>query len=250
MRSTALLLLTTQLLNQALVDRCLVRMQAFTSLAAQALQAELPGHDLLNAFSIFNCHGRSARLGGGGDLRGSAEAEAEADKLKSMERLVQVFGLQIEDLFNEHLDHEPIALHAAKSQNLSNFDAWKTAVLRTRSRRSTQQRHPSDSLLKVLIRYGAFTGATTSGVEQCFSRIDKHISSRKRGMSWEHELDEVKLILDHDSSQEGAICEAARRVWLLHFPAPRARGSAAVARIDKGCKRKIQNEEAPDQGCK
>ena len=207
---------------QGLIESCMVRMQAFTSLAAKALAAELPGHDLLNAFSLFNCHGRSARL------RDDDVAAFEANKIKSAERLAKVFKVEVENLYNEHLDHEGIALYGARSRNLSNFEAWKSAVLRTRSRRSTREAHPSDSLLRVLIRYGAFTGATTSGVEQSFSRLEKHISSNKRCMKWERELDEAKLVLDHDSAQEGPICQAARQIWLQYSPQPRTTSSKAL----------------------
>ncbi len=87
------------------------------------------------------------------------------------------------------------------------------------------------------IRYGAFTGATTSGVEQSFSRLEKHISSNKRCMKWERELDEAKLVLDHDSAQEGPICQAARQIWLQYFPQPRTT-SSTTKRLDKGVKRK------------
>lgn len=220
---------------QDLIKSCLVRMQAFTSLAVKALAAELPGHDLLNAFCLFDCHGRSARF------RGDEAARLETN-IRSAERLAQVFNLEVDGLYNEHLDHEGIALHGHRSRNLSNFEAWKSAVLRTRARRSTKENHPSDNLLRVLIRYGAFSGATTSGVEQSFSRLEKHFPANKRKISWEHELDEAKLVLDHDSSQEELICKAAKLIWLQYFPPPRS--IPAGARFDKGCKRKQRHDQA------
>lgn len=208
-------------------------MQAFTSLAVKALAAELPGHDLLNAFCIFDCHGRSARF------RGDEDARVDAN-IKAAERLAQVFNVEVDGLYNEHLDHEGIALHGHRSRNLSNFEAWKSAILRTRARGSTKKNHPSDNLLRVLIRYGAFNGATTSGVEQSFSRLEKHFPANKRKISWEHELDEAKLVLDHDSSQEEIICKAAKQIWLQYFPP--LRSIPTEARFDKGYKRKRSDQ--------
>ncbi|CAE7657751.1 unnamed protein product [Symbiodinium sp. CCMP2592] len=121
---------------------------------------------------------------------------------------------------------------------LSNVDAWSRAVHRTATRqRQVRENYPSGVLRVVLARYAAWTGATTSGVEQFFAKMADHVPSDRNHLTDAHLFTEAKLLSDfrdRDTCQE-TVCELASEIWKLTSGPPRA---SAKDRIDAGVPRK------------
>ena len=213
-----------------IIATCRVRMQSFVALAVQTLRAEFPCFELLSSFGIFNVAPSQKTVCNQSDER----------TCTSIQRLAQVFSCDSEALMSEFLDHQPIARHAA-TQGHDNFNAWKFAVLKTRSRASSRSNHPSDALHVILVCYGAFNGCTTSGVEQMFSQIAQHVPPERNHMTHQNERAEVKLISDWDRAHPEPLLIKTQEVWSSVFGVARA---SAVDRLDKGVPRPRGEQEA------
>ena len=217
-----------QKVTDAAKERALDHLRLYTRLAIKTLQAEFPAFSLLACFRMFNV-GPATR----------AQAAEDARQLTDgAERLSQVLGFGVAAFVDEYQLHEPIARHEARQGRLSNVDAWSRAVHRTATRqRQVRQNYPSGVLRVVLARYAAWTGATTSGVEQFFSKMADHVPSDRNHLTDAHLLTEAKLLSDFrdkDTCQE-TVCELASEIWKLTSGPPRA---SAKDRIDAGVPRK------------
>ena len=106
----------------------------------------------------------------------------------------------------------PIALQDFVKGGLSNLDAWKQAIARVPG--------SLDTLRRVLIAFASY-GASSSGVEQNFSKALRAISPQQKSGSEELENDLLKVILDRDEKDERQVVANAKEVWAAHYGAPR-----------------------------
>ena len=210
-------------MTPAIQARCIQALQLYTRLAVETLEAEFPSFELLACFHILN-------------VAPNVDVRSEFQEFSSaLGRLAQVLELDEEELAEELQVHEAIARHEA-SQGRSTFDAWKQAVLRTSAcQRSVREHFPCNNLWKLLTRYGAWSGASTSGIEQLFSRVCDHVPADRACLTEEHLFYEVKVLADVTKANQKDICELAQMCWALISDAPR---KSSTSRIDKGVPRK------------
>ena len=212
-------------LTAAIKQRCMESMLIYMRLAIETLEAEFPSFELLSCFHVLN-------------VSPNVDVRAEFEEFSSaLRRLSQVLELDEEQLAFEMGAHEAIARHEA-SQGRSTFDSWKQAVLRTsRSQRAVREHFPCDNLWELLTRYGAWSGASTSGIEQLFSRVCDHVPPDRACLTEEHLFYEVKVLADVSQANQKDVCELAQMCWALISEAPR---QSCNSRIDKGVPRKRQ----------
>lgn len=155
---------------------------------------------------------------------GNADEEREAVTQK-IQKLSQLLGLNEETLQDQFFDHFPIAQHEFDQNNCTAFVAWRAAVDRVRKGGVVAKKlkaHPVDSLVRVLLRAGAW-GVSTSGVEQQFSAIRAVMTSDRSKLGDDHYTDEVFIISTRGQStaDDKELVEIAARVWVQVFGAPR-----------------------------
>ena len=116
---------------------------------------------------------------------------------------------------------------------MSNMDAWAAAVQRVSSRASLRQSYPVDALHKALQDYFVFT-ASSSGVEQSFTKAQWAFTDRQGSALAETELTILKLVLDSNRDEDRSTCKVARKIFGRLFGMERERKQP---RIDQGCPR-------------
>ncbi|CAE6968488.1 unnamed protein product [Symbiodinium sp. CCMP2456] len=211
-------------------NNCLRELRAYVVLAAETLRTEFPDYEVLSALQIF-------RLGDG-----NPAALVEAATSKTMRRLSEAVGVELQSLLDEMLDHYPIARQLQVSRKLDNLQAWTAAVLRTQARPSLRSQHPCSNLKAALFRYGAFQGAGTGGIEQHFSRVLKSTGSARGHMGHQLRFDEAKILADGHQDEQELVFQLAQAHWLtLQGP---ARRSPTEPRLDKGIKKRPANEDS------
>ena len=209
---------------------CLHRMQAWTKLAAAALQAEFPACEVGQSFKVFN-------------LRQGTTASARDD----IRRIAGVYGLNAALLEQQWSDIFPRAqLHFKPEDNnllcgqkrARNQDAWQVALQEVSATQRRQQNHPSQELRKALVQYFAF-GGSSSGVEQAFGKSTWAFHTRRwKAMPCCEEMI-VKIALDSGNYNEEVLLKRARQCWFQCYGRPRASGSERPCpRIDKGLTKK------------
>ena len=210
----------------ALLQRCCEIMQTYVVLAVQTMHAEFPDFDLMQAFGIFNL--RPVRKGDNLD-----HVVWTDRKQKDLERLSAYAGQDPARVRSQFCDLEPAARYEQSQTGCSSFEAWKVVALRFQSgRKALRQRHPTDAIVPVLIKYGAHSGATTSGVEQSFSLLQRYQPAERKHMLDGTALDEACLmLLPNDTVLHAQLCDRAVQIWADHLGAPRER---CKARVDKG----------------
>ena len=82
--------------------------------------------------------------------------------------------------------------------------------------------------------FAAWNGLTSSGVEQSFSKLQRHVTPERDHMLLETMLDEAMLQLNQDLFSDLEVTQKAQKVWLKYFNPPRTRKES---RIDSGCTR-------------
>ena len=205
----------------AMVSECLAVMQTYVALCAKTMAAEFPKFDLLTSFEAFDVS--KARRSKGEDTVDMVEV--------SVTRLAQVFSVNKEKLKAQFYDVRPYAMHQAACHGTSSFDSWRAAFEKINMRPSTRAAHPTDTLLPILVRYGAFNGCTTSGVEQLFSRMAACQTSERLSLSFETLLAETKIVADYERCGADTVCKLAASYWAKHFEPPRR---SATERLDTG----------------
>ena len=136
-----------------ILDKAIDRMRCWVVLAKATLSAEFPNFEFCNALSAFNLTK---------DLK-------PANIREQLDRIAQPIGLDLEQFFSEFTDIQPRAFRIHKAEQLDNKDAWREAVSRITKTAIGRSTHPTDTLRTALIFYFAY-GASTSGVEQSFSK--------------------------------------------------------------------------------
>ena len=216
-------------ITPALLQRCCEIMQTYVVLALQTMHAEFPDYDLMQAFGVFNL--RPACRGDNLDHVVWTER-----KQKDLDRLSMYAGQDPGRVRAQFCDLEPAARYEQAQTGCSSFEAWKTVALRFQcGKKSVCQRHPVDALFPVLIKYGAYSGATTSGVEQSFSVLQRFQPAERKHMLDATALDEACLmLLPDDPVLRARLCDRAVQIWADHLGAPRERSKV---RVDKGIRR-------------
>eukprot|EP00969_Alexandrium_andersonii_P171917 7598872-Alexandrium_andersonii.AAC.1 len=116
--------------------------------------------------------------------------------------------------------------------------AWAEAVATTQGRKGQRTAHSADALVPVLLRYVAFRGATTSGVEQSFSTQSQLLRPCRANHCTEWlENDEFKIAADLSKDQYDNTIQAAQSIWRKYFGKPRTT-KREKRRFDVGKKRK------------
>ncbi|CAE7323992.1 unnamed protein product [Symbiodinium sp. CCMP2592] len=212
----------------AILVSCCDVFKAYVSLAVQTMQQEFPLHDLLSSLAIFDIRPRRNSGAGMDDLVWTERRKA------NLARLAQACNVSPDSLLSQYIDLEPVArFHIASAEGTS-FDAWRTALLRCRQgRRELKARHPVDAIWPALILYGAFSGLSTSGVEQGFALLDRFQPAERRHMLESTCEDEAYLLLQGDIPEKSC-CERAQKIWMESFAAPR---QSSNKRFDKGVPR-------------
>ena len=126
-----------------------------------------------------------------------------------------------------------ILLECAAERN-ANRAAWTNAIRALESHHATARSHPTGTLKKAVAHYLAFV-ASTSGVEQAFSKAAWLAHQRRAKASPETEESLLKLGLNLANHDPTELVKMARRVWICCFGAARARSERT--RVDKGIKR-------------
>ena len=213
-----------------LLDKILQRMAAWLQLACQTVRAEFPSYELLSSFMIF-------------DVEAPEDEEWRFSKQSACQRLAKVFKVDDQGLMDEISNLQPIAtqLFISSGKKISSFEAWRDAVRRTRSRKAIAERFPVENLWPVLVRLGAFHGATTSGVEQGLSKLQCNLSP-DRCLTL-HYLQEVKIICDLPNYEVDWLAEQSRVQWAKWYSAPRK--FATVPRLHKGLPQKRKADKGP-----
>ena len=207
------------------VEAALQSLQAFVRVALETLQAEFPPFELLGSFMVFNVQSGRDKL------------ETEDLQTQAAERLCQVLGFGFEEFLGEFAAHQPVAFYEARSGK-DNFDAWKSAVLKSRaSQKPVREHYPSEILTEVLARYGAWQSASTSGIERLFSMSTDHVPSDRQLLKEEHYFAEIKVRADLALHNKEDVAEIAQQLWMLHSGPPR---KSCFQRLDEGCRRERQ----------
>lgn len=137
------------------IAACLGRMAHWVTLCEATIRAEFPHFETQQAFSIFNVK----------DVEGNPPDRVL--RTNCLSRLLRAFQEPDNDVAGEEFQRVwHVARRICVDEGLSSVDSWRKAFqdlsrLRTGPRR--------DVLLPVLVRFWA-AGASTSGVEQSFSR--------------------------------------------------------------------------------
>ena len=185
------------------------------------------------AFEVFN-------LGGC-----SVDAEGK------LARIAQACDLEEAALISEWKDVYPRAqrlLKANASPQDKNKHAWALAMARLSDHHHGRARHPVQVLREALLQYHAF-GASSSGVEQSFSRAAWAFGNRNGCARPSTEEFSVKALLDLPKVQDTkSLFRLARVVWVCYFGEAR---QVCRERIDKGMPRNNQiagQDEATEAG--
>ena len=213
--------------SAAALSTCLANMRLYVNLAVEVVHSEFPQFELLQAFCLFDVqHAQQERL-----------HQDDAMTSEHAARLCQVFGVDLETFQQQFYDHLPIAINEARCHKLSNPDAWKAAIRKTSSRRSDAKAHPSDELAAIAMRYVAYQGCCSSGVEQAFSKLQNQIAPARDHMTSENYLMEAKVVVDHDvcAAERQEVFGVAQEWWRRFFGRPR---TSCLDRLDAGVPRK------------
>lgn len=210
-----------QKVTPSLVAECIGIMKLYVSLAVEVVRCEFPQFEILGAFRIF-------------DLQQSSTPDP-AEVKKHAERLCQVFEVHTPSFLQEFWDHKFIAMNESKAHGLTNVDAWVSSVRKTNSRPSLKCNHPSDALRAILMRFVAYHGCCTSGVEQSFSKLQNQFPPARDHMIMQNYLAEAKVVIDFNEYDKASMGKMAQQCWAKTFGTPRA---SCKSRLDTGMPKK------------
>ncbi len=212
--------------SEAVKQRCVQRMVAWTHLAVAVVRAEFPDFEVVMSFDAFS-------------LNEGRRCSDDVDNA-SVRRLAKAFGVSAEALAAQLRDHRRMAIAGFK-QGAGTFAAWKQAVQRTQSRASLKQLHPVDALLPVLIRYGTFKGST-SGVEQVNGACRRLLCHRTHAED-SVQCRIVKVAVSKGVPDSDVIVGVAQEKWAKYFGLARQpRGR----RLDLGKPRRSATGRQPE----
>ena len=202
----------------ATIESCSARMRCWNVLARATLAAEFPDFEFLTSLSVFNIKS--------GNCRGEAEGH--------LNRIACSLDLDAAKLIAQFNDIWPRIQHVAATEQLTNRDACQTVLGRIKDRQVVAQNHPTDTLGEALEAFVAY-GASTSGVEQSFSKGSWLFGNRQLKAHEDVEESIIKLGLDLPNNDLPYVVAIARRVWAHCFGMPRQQ--KRCSRIDAGVRR-------------
>ena len=167
----------------------------------------------------------------------NAKMAEEQTKLHSLrlKKLAQVFAVDVDALREEVELLRPIARTILLDTRCTNKDAWRDALRKAHRRVAKAGAGANfEALRAVLVRHACFC-ASTSGVEQTFSKFDRLFGNQRLASHNDTEVNIMKLIIDTpDAEESDIVVQRARETWARHFGLARHH---AEPRIDKGCER-------------
>ena len=205
--------------SEQTVNRCFERMCNWLQLCRHTIRAEVPGFEILQAFSAF-------------DLKPRHVTPCMHGSLDTLARVLQIPTAPLRAQFD---DFRPRArCHA--DNGLDNHAAWGKALEDARQYHRSREAHPSDKLVAALARYIAWN-PSTSGVERGFGKAYSTTSMSRGSVSEARTDDEAQLFFSDSLEADAALCRAARTAWANNFGAPR---QSPLVRLDTG-KRKAED---------
>lgn len=187
-------------LDETTAQRCFARMANFVSLVIASLQAEFPSYEVIQSFSLFGLDGECV------------PGQAALAQKEATQRLSMVFNVDAARLGQQIIDAKPHAKYLVKQRGCSAMEAWGE-VLRKLSDRRLRKTHPSSELVVVAHRYLAFSGCSTSGVEQNFSILRRIFPPQRGGLVPRLEAGELSLHIGIEENDFPIIIAAARKIW-------------------------------------
>jgi hypothetical protein len=125
--------------TEDLKRRCLNRMSLYVNLAIETLRSEFPDFDIIMCFSVFKLD--QQQFG-----RSSVKRE------ERLERLAQVFGLDLQQLTDQFFDLRPMALHEY-AKGCASAQAWVVTIQRLETKQAAVRRHhPTSEIRSVVMR--------------------------------------------------------------------------------------------------
>ena len=196
-------------------------MCGWVRLCKEILAAEFPQFELMQAFSCFRLTHMAERR----------TSDAESERLALQEKLTKlahILKLDVNCLSAEFYDHLPIAQYEFElgPAGTSSFAAWRAAVTKARGRNRKRLAHPSDTLVKVLVRMASW-GVSTSGVEQSFAALRAVVTAQRRGSLTEASMRDEAFILStkgQSPADDKLFAEGAAKIWTLLYGPPREAG--------------------------
>ncbi len=161
-----------------------------------------------------------------------------------IERLAHAYDLEPGELQAQFEDVYPIAagIYKSSSGSLGSRECWVQAFRRVCDRRVTHN-HPVAALRVVLMRYLMLSGATSSGVEQNFSKCEQLFDGRRSGCSLPIEDDELRIVLGSPDSITDALLKQAAGIYRKHYGAPRNTFTKLVKfKLKDRCPAKVSDE--------
>ena len=224
-------------MSQEIIDRCLGRMKSWYVLMRIVCRTEFPEYENLQAFSIFNLYAERK------DSRTTLHNKDSAQYKETVGRVARLADVDEEQLLHELGLHKPIAANICDQNGCTNKEAWRLCLSKTQTKASTRARYPAAALRPALIAYGNF-GASSSGVEQGFSKVNRMISKQQLG-SCRSILEKhlTKIILDRRPDETEQVVQHARQVWMNTYGEHRT--GPVAGRMDKGIKRKQTDSTTP-----
>lgn len=222
-------------LSEATIQRCFARMSNFVSLAISSLQAEFPSYEVIQSFSLFRLDGKCV------------PGPASSAQKQATQRLAKVFNVDHVGLEQQAIDARPHAMYLVKQRDCTAMEAWGE-VLRKLSDRRMRKTHPSEALSAVAYRYLAFSGCTTSGVEQNFSVLQRIFPKERNGLSSRLEAGELRLHVDITESEFPSVVDAARKIWGETYGESRRSPLSPKWRSGQGEELRCHQNVALDQG--
>ena len=133
-------------------------------------------------------------------------------------------------LQQEYSDVLPLAQHIARSDRVSNVDAWTRALKKLQtSQWQVRKSHPVGAILPVFNRYAAWQGCSTSGQERTHAKQQVLLSKQRRSMGNLRERDSTKLYTDMEGKGLPAIIAIARKTGQGRAGCPDSHPSRGLA---------------------
>ena len=187
--------------GRAALDDAFQHMRVWVHLAKQVLAAEFPEFDLINSFSVFG-------------LREDAPPSYVDVRLRRLAKTFRVPGFPTE--FRTHW-HDARRAHQQAGLRKPCAQPWFAALA------ANPAQLPADALRTILLRYACFA-ASTSKVEQSFSKIANALGAVRLNAEAESEERSIALLL-FDAAALGCgeedLFEKAAAVWAVAFPGAR-----------------------------
>jgi hypothetical protein len=185
--------------TEAIKSRCLCRMQNWVVIAVQVVNAEFPEWEVLMLFRVMDL---SHELQAPAALDQRQRTSNQANRTEQLQRLAHFFGLDARKLGEQFGDYAALVLqeHKAVGPGATWMSSWQAALQRVLGRADRLRQHPNAELLCVVARYLAWSGCTTSGVEQTFSVGQWLLPQRRKKLGSQRQEDEILLVKDKDRS--------------------------------------------------